>query len=85
MLPKGVRIEGELHEDVHLGGLLTHDQLTIVSGGELVQAEETQVSKDLVQRRVVAICAARTPLKEDFREDLSAQASDVTKGSSHLL
>jgi len=32
---------------MHLGGLLAHDKLAVVSWGQLIQAEEAQVSKDL--------------------------------------
>ena len=58
MLPEGVRVEGELHEDVHLGCLLADDQLAVVGGRQLIQPEEAQVGEDLVQRRVVPIGVA---------------------------
>ena len=69
-LTEEVGIEGELHEDVHLRGLLAHDQLPVVRSGQLVQAEEAEVGEDLVQDGIVAVRTAGAPFKEDFGEYL---------------
>ena len=72
MLSEALCIEGELEEHVHLGGLLAHHQLAVVLRRELIETEKAQVSEDLVQSRIVAICASKVSLKEYFRENLNA-------------
>jgi hypothetical protein len=54
---------------VHLGGLLAHDELSVVRCRQFVQTEEAEVGKDLVQDGVVTVCTARITLEEDFGED----------------
>lgn len=58
VLPKRFRIEGELHKHVHLLGLLAHHKLAVVRWRQLIQTEEAQVGKDLVQDVIVAVDAA---------------------------
>ena len=70
MLSQSLRIEGKLHENVHLGGLLADDQLAVVRGRQLIQAEEAQVREDLVESSVIAIRASQVALKEHTGENL---------------
>ena len=71
VLPQRLRVEGELHEDVHLGGLLADDKLTVVGRGQLVQAEEAQIGKNLVECAVVTVRASRVTLEENTGENLN--------------
>ena len=70
MLPERLSVECKLHENVHLGGLLTDDELTVVLWRQLIQSEEAQVGEDLVNYCIVAIRTARVLLKKDSCEDL---------------
>ena len=69
-LSERLRIKCKLHEDVHLGRLLTDDKLAIVGGRQLIKSEEAQVGEDLVQRCIVTVCAAEVLLEKHFRKNL---------------
>ncbi len=75
VLSKRFRIESKLHEDVHLLGLLAHHKLAVICGRKLIQSEEAQVGKDLVQNVIVAVGAARASLEENFRKNLDNKSN----------
>ena len=56
---------------MHLGGLLADDKLTVVGRGQLVQAEEAQIGKNLVECAVVTVRASRVTLEENTGENLN--------------
>ena len=70
MLSQKLRVEGELHEYMHLRGLLADDQLAVVSGWKLIQSEETQIGEDLVKDGIVAVRGASVLLEENSCENL---------------
>ena len=67
---ESLRVERKLQEYMHFGGFLGHNQFAEIHDLEFVEAEETQVRKDLVQSDVVAIRRWRTLIKEHSRENL---------------
>ena len=50
-----VRVEGELQENVHLGGLLAQHDSSEVADLQFVKSEETEVAEDMVQRGIVSV------------------------------
>jgi hypothetical protein len=70
MLSQEVSVEDELEENVHFVGFLGVDQTAVILNIKLVEAQESEVSKDVVHGHVVSVQGGRVALVEDFSEDL---------------